>query len=417
MEGGETLLTTVPEELKRLVRLIVRGFYTMEHAVVIDMLVRHPCVKEDDLSELLKLDKKHLRAILNMLKTDRFLKSKMRVETDDEGRTTKHTFYYINYSVFVNVVKYKLDHMRRKIETDERDNTSRSSFICTRCKKTYTDYEVKQLMNFETGELHCIFCNTKVEEDESSVPRQDARTLLAKFNEQIQPVVELLKVLEDVRLAPEVLEPEPTDIKKFLSRSKESSNTRVRDGDKTGWSGDASRKVDFGYSKNRVTITMDDDKASKVEKKDQPLWMTKSTVDGATVINTGTVEMKSAEADKRGRSANGTNDDILQALLVHEPQAGPSSSAFSRQTSLPTTSSRQDSSGEDSDANAATKNGDGDVEEMDSDDDDDGEPMVSIGSNRVPYNSVTSEMVATMTPLEKEEYIRIGQQLYENMYD
>lgn len=58
---SESLLTSVPEDLKRLVRLIVRGFYAKEHAVVIDMLVRHPCVKEDDLADLLKFEKKHLR--------------------------------------------------------------------------------------------------------------------------------------------------------------------------------------------------------------------------------------------------------------------------------------------------------------------------------------------------------------------
>lgn len=58
-----------------------------------------------------------------------------------------------------------------------------------------------------------------------------------------------------------------------------------------------------------------------------------------------------------------------------------------------------------------------DVEEMDSDEFEDVGPMVSIGSSRVPYNSITSEMVAAMTPLEKEEYIRIGQQLYENIYE
>lgn len=51
------------------------------------------------------------------------------------------------------------------------------------------------------------------------------------------------------------------------------------------------------------------------------------------------------------------------------------------------------------------------------DEEDDGGPMVSIGSLRVPYNSITSEMVATMSPLEKSEYIRIGQQLYDAMYD
>lgn len=416
MEAGEAPLRAVPEELKRLVRLIVRGFYSMEHSVVIDMLVRHPCVKEDDLSELLKLEKKHLRAILNMLKTDRFLKSKMRMETDADGRTTKHTFYYINYSVFVNVVKYKLDHMRRKIETDERDNTSRSSFVCPGCRKTYTDYEVKQLIDFNTGELVCTFCQATVEEDMSSVPRQDARTLLAKFNEQIQPLVELLKVTEDVRLAPEVLEPEPTDIKKYLSQSKDSSNSRVREGDRTAWSGDASRNVGFGFSENRVTITMDDENSGKVEKKDQPVWMTKSTVDGAATNSIASIEVKPAEPDKKGRGANGTNDDILQALLVHEPQAGPSST--SRHPALPSIhSSLRPSSGEDSDAETGARNGEEEAEEMDSDDEDEDGPMVSIGANRVPYNSITSEMVATMTPLEKEEYIRIGQQLYENMYD
>ncbi|RUS71059.1 hypothetical protein EGW08_021183 [Elysia chlorotica] len=412
MEGSEALLTSVPEELKRLVRLIVRGFYSMEHAVIIDMLVRHPCVKEDDLSELLKLEKKHLRAILNMLKVDRFLKSKMRMETDSENRTTKHTYYYINYSVFVNVVKYKLDHMRRKIETDERDNTSRSSFVCPGCRKTYTDYEVKQLLDFNTGELVCTFCQSTVEEDESSVPRQDARTLLARFNEQIQPVVELLRVLEDVRLAPELLEPEPTDIRKFLSRNKDSSNSRSREGDRTAWSGDASRNVGFGFSENRVTIVMDEENSGKVEKKEQPLWMTKSTIDGATANSSAILEVKGPEPDKRGRAANGASDAILQALLVHEPQSGPSSSsAPSLHSAL-----RRASSGDDSDAETAAKNGD-ELEEMDSEEEDDDGPMVSIGSERVPYNSITSEMVASMTPLEKEEYIRIGQQLYENMYD
>ena len=57
------------------------------------------------------------------------------------------------------------------------------------------------------------------------------------------------------------------------------------------------------------------------------------------------------------------------------------------------------------------------VEEMVSDSDDDGGPMVQIGSERVSYHSVTADMVARMTALEKEEYIRTGQQLYENMYD
>lgn len=54
---------------------------------------------------------------------------------------------------------------------------------------------------------------------------------------------------------------------------------------------------------------------------------------------------------------------------------------------------------------------------MESDDEDDTAPMVTIGDRRLPYHEVTDEMVAMMTPAEKEEYIRIGQEMYENYYE
>ena len=46
----------------------------------------------------------------------------------------------------VNIVKYKLHKMQEKIESDERDNSNRASFICPACKNTYTDLQVNQLM-------------------------------------------------------------------------------------------------------------------------------------------------------------------------------------------------------------------------------------------------------------------------------
>ena len=136
------VVTEVPQDLKKLLRYIVRGFYGIQHALVIEMLIHHPCVKEDDLLLLLQFERKQLRSFLNTLKNDKFLKVRMRVETDAEGRTTRHNFYFINYSVFVNVVKYKLDLMRRKIETEERDSTSRASFKCPHCQKAFTDLQV-----------------------------------------------------------------------------------------------------------------------------------------------------------------------------------------------------------------------------------------------------------------------------------
>lgn len=41
--GEERLVTEVPSSLKQLARLVVRGFYTIEDALIVDMLVRNPC--------------------------------------------------------------------------------------------------------------------------------------------------------------------------------------------------------------------------------------------------------------------------------------------------------------------------------------------------------------------------------------
>ena len=44
------MLTEVPVSLKQLARLVVRGFYPVEEALIVDMLVRYPCVREEDLA-------------------------------------------------------------------------------------------------------------------------------------------------------------------------------------------------------------------------------------------------------------------------------------------------------------------------------------------------------------------------------
>lgn len=45
------------------------------------------------------------------------------------------------------------------------------------------------------------------------------------------------------------------------------------------------------------------------------------------------------------------------------------------------------------------------------------ETMVSVAGKMVPLNEVTDEMVSKMSPEEKEDYIRLGQELYQNMYE
>ena len=97
----------------------------------------------------------------------------------------------------MNVIKYKLDKMRRKIETEDLGTTNRASFVCTMCAKTFTDLEVDQLVDMTSGILRCSYCGAEVEE-EGSDRKKDSRSTLVKFNDQFRRLFDLLsKVLVD----------------------------------------------------------------------------------------------------------------------------------------------------------------------------------------------------------------------------
>ncbi|ESN91068.1 hypothetical protein HELRODRAFT_90493 [Helobdella robusta] len=205
--SGLRLVNEVPDALTRLVRCIVSGFCSVECSLVMDLLIHHPGIKEDDLLEITKFDKKQLRSIVTTLKQDQFIHSRIQMETGSDGKATRHNYYFINYSIFVNVVKYKLDQVRRKIETMERDMTIRASFRCPRCHKTFTDLETGQLFDSATQTYNCTYCLTEVEEEVYDKNHFDSRTLMAKFNEQMEPFYDLLRELDGIKLSDTLLDP------------------------------------------------------------------------------------------------------------------------------------------------------------------------------------------------------------------
>lgn len=264
----------VPGELKTLIRIIMRVFYSFESYLCIEMLLIYPCLKEEDLAELLRLDVKTVHQFLVNLKKEKFLNEKSIMETSVDGKQSKHSYFYINYKMLVNVIKYKLDRIRIQIESDENQSTTRPQFKCSECGKTYSDLDTKDI--FLT--MRCTLCNAEVEEDTSALPKQSSRNLMNKFNTQMTPIFDLLSRVEHIRLADSVLRPEPVDMSYVLERMKASSSSAGAAGQngvnkpganglngKSGmnkfgnadrWSGDKTRNTDL-FSKTQIMINLD----------------------------------------------------------------------------------------------------------------------------------------------------------------
>ena len=249
----------LPKELISLVRYVLRSFYDFELYLVMDMLVHYPCIKEEQLVEILKLDGKKVREYLAQLKAEKFVNEKLVVETTGDNKQTKYNYYYINYKMMVNVVKYKLDNMRKQIELEEKQLTCRASYKCLHCGRQYTDLDVVDL--FMTN-MRCITCEEgRVDEDASSLPKAQSRNLVANFNTQTRPISDLLQLVEHINLAPHILSPPPRDYSSIIDgkngsrdQSHQAIANSINESDHK-WSGDKTRNADL-VSQTSITITI-----------------------------------------------------------------------------------------------------------------------------------------------------------------
>jgi len=352
-------LDEIPKPLTKLIRLIMRGFYNIEQKLVIDMLVRRRETKEDDLIEVLKFERKHLRSLIQQMRQDKFINVRLIMETDEDGKSTRRNYYSINYRMFVNVVKYKIDHMRRKLETEERDLTSRASFICQACNKTFTDLEIGQIYDPSRSQFRCSYCDGVVDEDPNVRPKADSRLVMANFNQQMEPIYALLQETENIK-----------------------------------WSiNEADR--------NNITVTS---------------ATTATTTNGGAVSANPTSNLNGSLPGDQNNQINAINANhhenylvnIVNGLDDHNKQE-QGSQGVSINPEVEALLLREESF-----VNSSTA-----VQDSSHDEDDGADPvlMISVGQTRVPVDKISDEHVELMSAHQRADYEKLMQQVYSLMYD
>ncbi|EJW82946.1 hypothetical protein WUBG_06144 [Wuchereria bancrofti] len=174
------ILEELPENLIRFTSLMVKTFYGREHYIVLDYVQRNKCIKEDDLRQLIKFDQRFLRTVLMQLKVDKILKERL-VSEETDGRTRKVNYYFINYKALLNVAKYKIDHMRQRLEVKDKDEVHKASYRCTGCQYQYDAMEMDKIFDPLTQELCCWRCQQSVEPDETAGPTYETRQICFFF--------------------------------------------------------------------------------------------------------------------------------------------------------------------------------------------------------------------------------------------
>lgn len=363
---SEDGLKEITQDMRQLIKMVANTFYRAEEALIIDILLKHPCIREDDLIELLKFDKKHVRASLETLRKDKLIKSITKGEKEElgpGGGVLKFNHYFISYKVFIDVVKYKLDRMRKKIDQDDQLHQNCQFHLCKSCDLRFSDLDVKDLIDLETGTLLCQHCDTELVEDEAQLKTLQDRSSVSLFNEQTKSFTEYLKITDNTKLSEDLLAPEPLKLKIAEKRTK---NIPL-------WQNN--RKEYNLYAENSIKVNLagDNDK-TETQKKELPIWLSESTVINSNYSTNSNDSLTGAEISRTETPVSALKDDYISQLIQSEMMTTSSAPTSGSSSPVP------------------------DEEEEDE------EWLVTVQGKSMPLTEVEGEHVSKMTDKEKELY-------------
>lgn len=140
---------------KTLIRSVVRAFYDTPFVLVIDALMVHSALPNEDLAYLLQIPSKELRKLCGKLKEDRLLSVHSRLETrEGQQRPINKDYYYVDFHATIDAIKYRIFHLTQKVESMYKPSEEKKDFHCPRCKAQWTELEVLDRPVLEGFECH-----------------------------------------------------------------------------------------------------------------------------------------------------------------------------------------------------------------------------------------------------------------------
>ncbi|RYG96805.1 hypothetical protein EON65_53860 [archaeon] len=151
---------------EQLIATIARAFYPDDVVVVLDALVREKYLIDREIGPRLKMSEKDVRKVINQLETEMLIKAED-VPLGD-GASFWHC-YYVDYQVFVNIVRYRVFLMQQRLNKQESSELSEVQYKCPTCKNVFSSLDALKLLSSD----HKFICS-------HCCPHENCRTLPAE---------------------------------------------------------------------------------------------------------------------------------------------------------------------------------------------------------------------------------------------
>ncbi|KAK5995836.1 Transcription initiation factor IIE subunit alpha [Cladobotryum mycophilum] len=323
-----------------LVKAVMRAFYTTREILVVDALILHEALRDDDLAYLMAINTKDLHKICGKLREDRFLTVHTRSELrPGNPRPSNRTWYYINYRHTIDAIKWRVYNIDKEVQGTTIPANEIKEYFCNFCKAEWTAMEVLDNVGPEGFLCHRCRHVLTFEADRNAGGHEQS----TRLNDQFKFISELLPKI-DASHIPEC------DFDRALSKARpvvrdathqRAETIAVNDGSGRPMAvkgltntGPQSIAVNISTSDSLTEAEKEAERARKEKLAAQnalPSWMSNSTVTGesfAGTAGTGVVGVKKEDADQStaqnkmsDNNATAQIDDIFEKLKAEQAAA------------------------------------------------------------------------------------------------
>ncbi|CAK5031050.1 unnamed protein product [Meloidogyne enterolobii] len=426
------LLTEVPPTLQQLLLTLVKIFYGIECYVIFCYIQKKIILKEEELRQVCKIDQRQLRKFLVTLKVEKFIKERL-VPQEVDGKVRKFTYYFVNYKGALNVAKYKIDHIRQKLEVREKDDIHRAFYRCSNegCKRQYDVMDMGKIFDPFTQEMRCWQCHSLVEQDElASGPSSTTRSSMAKFNEQMTGIFSLIKQMDGIRFGREITE--PTIQAPIFKSEGETIELETRKVASLG------QRAFFGAGKTRsdlyggdITVSIGDDNIEKtLEAKAEIPWLLSAKqvdvdttqLDGykqtENINNASTSSQQIIKiTNQQNDHLEGNKDEEEEEVKIKRPRRDEIALLLAdeeQEESKQKEETQIGGSGKDDDSalRSSLKN----QQQLEEDVEEEEEVFVFVQGERYRVDDINEALLAKMSEQEKSDYCERMQNAYADFY-
>ncbi|KAF4451927.1 transcription initiation factor TFIIE subunit alpha [Fusarium austroafricanum] len=321
-----------------LIKSVARAFYGTREILVIDALILHEALRDDDLAYLMSINTKDLHKICGKLREDRFLVVHTRSELrEGNPRPSNRTWYYIDYRSTIDAIKWRVYTIDKEVQGTTQVASEKKEYFCSYCKAEWTAMEV--LDNVGPQGFLCHRCSHVLtfEADRTSTGHEQS----TRLNDQFKFISELLPKIDAMHI-PEC------DFDRALAKARPVKRDETHQRAQTIAADSGANRpmavkglTNTGPQSIAVNISTSDgpteaEKAAELARKEQivkqnalPSWMSNSTVTGESFsanATPGTTSVVKKESSKDADSSTpaGANaqqiDDIFAKLKAEMAQ-------------------------------------------------------------------------------------------------